>query len=78
MRATSSALLLLVGNLVGLGLGPFVVGVLSDVLEPSFGTESLRKALAVVPLAAVLGGLFYLRAAHSLREDIERAERAAA
>jgi hypothetical protein len=74
MRATSGALLLLIGNLIGLGLGPLAIGVLSDMLEPQFGQESLRYALLVAPAAAVIGAIFYFRAARTLRDDIARAE----
>ena len=46
MRALVSAILLFIINLVGLGLGPQVVGVLSDLLkpEPGRGVRSLRAA----------------------------------
>jgi MFS family permease len=74
MRATSGALLLLVGNLIGLGLGPLAIGVLSDALEPRFGVESLRYALLLAPIAAVIGAALYFRAATTLRADIARAE----
>ena len=43
-RTQASALLLLVFNLLGLGLGPLLVGMLSDGLS-SFGTASVRWAL---------------------------------
>jgi hypothetical protein len=45
MRAVWSAITLLVINLIGLGLGPTGIGILSDLLEPRFGQESLRYAL---------------------------------
>ena len=47
MRATAMTLILLFANLIGLGLGPFAVGVLSDLLRPIAGLESLRYALLV-------------------------------
>lgn len=74
MRATSGALMLLIGNLVGLGLGPLAIGLLSDFLEPNFGQQSLRYALLLAPAAIVVGALFYFRAAATLRADIARAE----
>ena len=50
-RALAAALLLLVGSVVGLGLGPALVGLLSDALRPAYGEDSLRLALLlVVPL----------------------------
>lgn len=45
MRAVWSAITLLVINLIGLGLGPTAIGILSDLFEPRFGDESLRYAL---------------------------------
>lgn len=45
MRATSIALVYLVANLIGMGLGPLAAGALSDALRPTFGQESLRYAL---------------------------------
>jgi MFS family permease len=44
MRATASASFLLINNLVGLGIGPFLIGGLSDALKQSYGTEALRYA----------------------------------
>ena len=54
MRATASALFFLVINIIGLGLGPTVIGAISDYLAPSLGAESLRQALLyVLPVASV-------------------------
>jgi predicted MFS family arabinose efflux permease len=44
-RATAVATLLFLSSLLGLGLGPVLVGVISDLLALSFGQESLRYAL---------------------------------
>jgi MFS family permease len=55
LRALWAAITLLVINLIGLGLGPTLVGVISDLLKPSLGSESLRWAMllfaAVTPWA---------------------------
>lgn len=40
MRALTSAILFLVLNLIGLGFGPLVVGIISDLLAPTLGVES--------------------------------------
>ena len=45
MRAVAAAILLFVLNLIGMGLGPTLVGVLSDVLMPTTGEDSIRYAL---------------------------------
>jgi MFS family permease len=44
-RATVSALVLFVLNLIGLGLGPLFVGVMSDHLQPTHGADALGVAL---------------------------------
>lgn len=48
MRAVAIAITLMFGNLIGLGLGPLAVGVVSDALRPWAGSESLRYALIVM------------------------------
>jgi MFS transporter, Spinster family, sphingosine-1-phosphate transporter len=45
MRAMSIALLFLFANLIGVGLGPLTVDVLSDALQPWAGKLSLRYVL---------------------------------
>ena len=71
MRATASAILLFVINIIGLGLGPQGVGIVSDLLQPSFGTESLRYALLIVVLAfASWSVLHYTLAARTLSADL--------
>ena len=44
-RATWAAITLLINNLIGLGLGPTLVGAISDALKPTYGAESLRYAM---------------------------------
>lgn len=72
MRATASAILLFVLNLIGLGLGPVAAGFLSDAFRPAFGEESIRYSLF---LLAVVGNLWstvhYYLASRTLREDLQ-------
>jgi MFS family permease len=69
MRSMTSAVFFLVINLIGLGFGPLVVGIISDVLKPSFGAESLRWAMSIVLVISVVSsGLFFV-AAKNLGED---------
>jgi sugar phosphate permease len=71
MRAVASAILLFIINIVGLGMGPQVVGILNDVLEPRFGDEAVRWSLAAVAVVMSLwAGLHYVLAARTLREDL--------
>jgi len=63
--------LLALAVLIGLGIGPWLVGALSDMLEPRYATESLRYALLIIVLAgAAWSVLHYLLAARTLREDL--------
>lgn len=74
MRATAAAVLLFVINIIGLGLGPQVVGLLSDLLRPAYGEDSLRYALTFVSLLTVVGAVLYWVAAKSLRDDLDRVQ----
>ena len=47
MRGTTAALLQVLSNLIGFGVGPMVGGALSDLLHPYVGDASLRYALAI-------------------------------
>ncbi len=44
-RATAVAIVLFLMTMLGMGLGPYLIGVMSDLLAPRFGVESLRYAL---------------------------------
>lgn len=72
MRARAAAIQLFVGNLIGLGLGPLVIGVLSDLLRPVFGADSLRYAMFAGVAAAVASIPFYLVAARHVPADLKR------
>jgi MFS family permease len=59
MRAVSSAIKMLCLNLIGLGLGPLLVGVLSDLLTPQYGEDALSVALAYFTLVGLWGSLHF-------------------
>lgn len=68
-RATCAAIMLLILNLVGLGLGPQLVGISSDWLAEDFGAASLRYTLAGGSFVALWGAYHYWRGgAHYARE----------
>lgn len=69
MRASAAACFLLINNLVGLGLGSWSVGALSDALTPSFGVEALRYAIVAALGFYLLAGLFMALAGKHLRRD---------
>ena len=70
MRAVWAAITLLVINLIGLGLGPTMVGVLSDYFAPEYGQESLRQALFVIACATPVAIFCYWRAAKCLEKQL--------
>jgi MFS family permease len=55
MRSTASASFLLINNLIGLGVGPYLIGSVSESLKKSYGAEALRYA-------AVGSTVFYILA----------------
>jgi MFS family permease len=79
-RALAGAVLLLIINLIGLGLGPTISGWISDIyrgmlLEQGMDAarataEGLRYALCTMMLVGVWSALHYHLAARNLREDI--------
>jgi len=63
MRALTSAVFFLVINLIGLGFGPLIVGMISDYLAPSLGVESLRWAMSIVLIIGIASAaLFFITA----------------
>jgi len=74
MRASASAVLLFVLNLIGLGLGPLAVGALSDVLGVYGGlgqAEGVRWSLILSSLTGVLAFVFFWMARSSIERDLE-------
>ncbi len=69
MRSTASASFLLINNLIGLGVGPMLIGGLSELFKERFGTEALRYAAVSVVGFYVIAALLMLLAIRRLRED---------
>ena len=74
MRATASAILMLIANIIGLGLGPLSVGILSDYLLPSYGTDSLKQAMLILlPFFMCWSSLHFYRGSIDLEHDLDAA-----
>jgi predicted MFS family arabinose efflux permease len=74
MRALSSAVLFFILNIIGLGLGPWLVGILSDTLAPSFGIESLRYAMVfLIPPVMCWSALHFYFGGRTLANDLANA-----
>ncbi len=70
MRAVAAAVLLFIVNIIGLGAGPQVTGILSDLLAPQYGQESLRYALLLVSLVNIWSAWHYFIAGRHLAADL--------
>ncbi|MDA8590294.1 MFS transporter [Luminiphilus sp.] len=74
MRAVSSALLFFILNMIGLGLGPTSIGLLSDTLADQHGVDSLGYAMMyIIPSAMFISGILYLLASRYIRDDLAKA-----
>jgi len=74
MRAFASSVLFLILNLIGLGLGPLVVGYLSDLLTPTYGDLSLRWAFCITFLSGATATMFFGLAAINYRRDLKKVQ----
>jgi MFS transporter, Spinster family, sphingosine-1-phosphate transporter len=73
MRAVAIALIYLLTNLTGLGLGPLVVGIISDALRPWLGEESLRYSLLAMCPGYFWAAWTLWQAGKSVMRDVEAA-----
>ncbi len=70
MRATASASFLLINNLIGLGIGSWVIGLLSKQLTPAYGAaDGLRYAIAAGLGLYLVAGLLMALASRRLAAD---------
>ena len=78
LRATASAINLFVVNMLGLGLGPLLIGLLNDAFADRWGEGAIRYSMLI---AAVVGGTsswVFWRASRHLPGDLQAARDAAA
>jgi MFS family permease len=70
MRATNSAMILFISNMIGLGLGPVVVGGVSDAFAASLGSaEGVRWSLTVLSSCSLIAAAMFWTGARTLRDD---------
>ncbi|HZW15084.1 MAG TPA: MFS transporter [Brevundimonas sp.] len=69
MRSTASALFLLINNLLGLAVGFYYFGWMSDRLAPYFGDESLRWAIYTGMGFYLLASALLFGASRTLKKD---------
>jgi MFS family permease len=69
MRSTASALFLLLNNLLGIAVGFFYFGWMSDLLAPRFGDESLRWAIYTGMGFYLMASILLIGASRTLKKD---------
>lgn len=74
MRATTSAITLLAGGITGLALGPVMVGVISDALAASLGSQSLRASLISVEVLGIAVVVSMLMASRYLKPELKTSQ----
>jgi MFS family permease len=70
MRATTLAVVMLLANLIGMGIGPQIVGFLSDVLRPLCGSDSLRYSMLALSLVALWAAYHFWQVGETVSEDL--------
>ena len=76
MRATASAILLFSVNMIGLGIGPLLVGVLNDqVFGPTYGDHAIRYSLMCVGILGGTASLLFWQASRTLADDLDNRDR---
>ncbi len=74
MRAQTSAILLFIANIIGLGAGPWAIGVVSDLLAPRYGADSLRYSLLGFSVIGLGVAWHFYQAGKYLQADLARAD----
>ncbi|MGX4675965.1 spinster family MFS transporter [SAR92 clade bacterium H246] len=70
VRSLAIALMFMFGNLIGFGLGPLALGMVSDALQPQFGDDSLRYALLIFAPGGLLVAYLYWLVSNHIEEDL--------
>ncbi len=71
-RAIASATILFFQNLIGLGLGPLFFGMLSDLISPTYGEDSVRYVLYGAAFLGLVPAFFFWRCSLRLNEELDR------
>jgi MFS family permease len=74
MRASAYFVQALAQNLVGVAIGPLLIGLMNDLMAPRFGQEAIRYSLLISMAGMGLSGVVYLWANRWIPKDLARAE----
>lgn len=74
MRSTVAAIMYVVNGFIGFGLGPVIVGNMSDYLSTAFGDQGLRISMMLATALAFWAAAHFAMATRSLKADLARAQ----
>jgi predicted MFS family arabinose efflux permease len=77
IRATTLAIVMMLANLIGMGIGPQIVGLISDSLAPVLGVDSLRYAMLAMSLIAFGAAYYFWKVSNTVTQDLRTVQRCA-
>lgn len=66
-RSTSTSIVYLLNNLIGYGMGPLIVGLISDAMEPTLHKGALGAGMLAVSMVAIGAAIMFWLAAREIR-----------
>lgn len=75
MRATVGAIIFMIANMIGYGIGPMLLGFLSDMFTAMEFGNSLKSAILTVIMLNFITAIYFFRAGKTLNEDLARVEK---
>jgi MFS family permease len=73
MRAFATSVIYLISELLGLGFGPYLMGVFNDHYRARLGVDVIRYSTSTAAATTLIGGLLFIFAAQYMVRDMERA-----
>ena len=71
MRATASAIVMILIALFGMGLGPYLTGILSDALTPMYGDHAIRWSLFYISGLDLIAAYFFYHASKTVLNEVQ-------
>lgn len=72
MRAFATSLIYLLAELLGLGMGPYLIGIFNDHFQKQLGVNVIRYTMFPAAVTTFIGGVLFIAAAQYLRRDMDR------
>ena len=70
MRAVASSFIIIFITFLGTGLGPWAVGALNDLLEPTYGAFAIRWSMLGVLATCTIGAVLFALASRTIEKDM--------